>query len=222
MDLLRMAIELEGACDFGDRPGEAPENREAFLAHFVELEDELDEWNARVERLRAAPAALWGWFEANARKRRISEPPFTVGPLIDRLAIVTAERSRAGQLAVPRGLQLEQFRDRVAGGERLSLHVEGQIVAHFPSEPEPTAQPRIAAAAALVQHLFEDAQRCDEAGAIVHAHDALLDLKQPLLERLAMHASVDAIVFAVDCPGCRRARADEADEAPAERQHGDS
>src|ERR1700722_5567510 len=41
MDLLRMAVELEGPCDFGDAPGAEPYHREAFLAHFGELEDEL-------------------------------------------------------------------------------------------------------------------------------------------------------------------------------------
>lgn len=214
MDLLRMAIELEGPCDFGAEPGGAQESREAFLAHFGELEAELEDWNACVEQLRAAPAALWSWFEGNARKLRISEPPFSVGALIDRLAILTAERSRKGELDAPRPLQLETFRDRVAGGERLSLYVEGQNIAQFPAEPASTAQPRIAAAAAIVQQLFDDAQQSEEARGIMAVHDSLLDRKQPLLERLAMHASVDAIVFAPACPVCRRSAASD-ERAPA-------
>jgi hypothetical protein len=205
MDLLRMAIELEGPCDFGDERGGKQENRDAFLAHFGELEAELEGWNACVEDLRGAPAALWSWFEENARRLRIAEPPFSVGALIDRLAILTAERSRRDERSVPRALQLETFRDRVAGGgECLSLYVEGQNVAQFPAEPASTAQPRIAAAATVVQQLFDDAQHCEEAGEITASHDGLLDRKQPLLERLAMHASVDAIVFAPVCPACRR------------------
>lgn len=221
MDLLRMSIELEGPCDFGESSEVAGASRAAFMAHFGELEGDLEDWNGRIERMRGAPAALWLWFEAGARKRRMSEPPYAIGALIDRLAILTAERSRKGQLAVPRGLQLEQFRDRVGGSERLSLYVEGQNIAHFPAEPASTAQPRVAAASALVQQLFEEAQDCDEAAEVMRAHDALLDLKQPLLERLAMHASVDAIVYAPACPVCSRAGAEEGSEcaeAPASEE----
>jgi hypothetical protein len=206
MDVLRMAIELEGPCDYGDKPGAEPHNREQFLAHFGELEAQLEEWDARVERVRAAPNALWNWFARGASRHGITEPPFALGPLIDRLAILTAERSRKGQLEMPRALALEHFRDRIAGGECLSLYLEGQNISQLPAEPKATAQARVDAASQLVQALFDDAQASNQAHEIVDAHEALLDLKQPLLDRLAVHASVDAIMLAPDCPECRRLR----------------
>ncbi len=214
MDLLRMAIELEGPCDYGDVPGDPPEHRTAFLAHFGELEPELEGWNRGVERVRAAPAAMWEWYEQAARKRGVTEPPFALGALIDRFAILTAERSRTGRLAEPRKLSVEQFRDRVGGAERLSLHVEGQNVAHLPSAPEDTAARRAADAEELLQRLFDDAQRSDAAREIVDSRDDLLDVKQALLDRLAMHASVDSISFAPGCPECQRALAIAAERGP--------
>jgi hypothetical protein len=223
MDVLRMAIELEGPCDFGDEPGAEPEKREQFLAHFGELEAQLEDWDARVERVRAAPAALWNWFARSASRRGVTEPPFALGPLIDRLAIVTAERSRKGELTIPRALTLEHFRDRIAGGECLSLYLEGQNVSQLPAEPQATAQERIEAASQLVQTLFDDAQASSQAHEIVDAHEALLDLKQPLLDRLAVHASVDVIMLAPECPQCRRMLGEgERGSDPLEAREGES
>lgn len=217
MDLLRMAVELEAPCEFGDPPGTGERQREAFVAHFGELEAPLQEWNEQVELVRSAPAALWSWFERTAQKRGVTEPPFALGALIDRLAILTAERSRHGELGVARPLQIERFRDRVSGLERLSLHMEGQNVARLPSEPAATIEHRAAEAEALLQKLFDDAQRSGQANEIGTSRDALLDMKQPLLERLAIHASVDAIAFAPQCPVCRGAAEEQraAERAPA-------
>jgi hypothetical protein len=213
MDLLRMAIELEGPCDYGDAPGASPQHQIEFLAHFGELEPQLAEWNDSVERVRAAPTALWSWFEHTARKRGVTEPPFALGPLIDRFAILTAERSRRGQLSDAHKLHVEHFRDRIGGAERISLHVEGQNVAKLPSAPEPTAAERTADAEAMLQRLFDDAQRSDPASEIQDSRDALLDQKQPLLDLLAILASVDTIAFAPDCPECSRAFAAEQERA---------
>jgi hypothetical protein len=206
MDLLRMAVELEAPCEYGDPQGAGAERRQAFMAHFRELQAPLEEWNERIERVRAAPATLWSWFERAARKRGVSEPPFALGALIDRLAILTTERSRHGELDVAHPLQVERFRDRVSGVERLSLHVEGQNVARLPAEPAATIEQRATAAEKVLQKLFDDAQRSNQAREVASARDALLDLKQPLLERLAIHASVDEILFEPDCAACRRAR----------------
>jgi hypothetical protein len=201
MDLLRVAIQLESRCDYGDEPGD-DQRRRSFLAHFGELQAPLEEWNAAVARVEAAPGALWGWLARSTIERGFSEPPFAVGGLIDRLAILTGARARQGRLETPHRLFLEHFRDRLGGGEGVSLYVEGQNVARLPSDPAGTLDERIAAAEELIQTLFDDAQRCGETGEIVQAQDALLDLKQPLLDRLALHAAVDLILFAPDCPVC--------------------
>jgi hypothetical protein len=215
MDLVRMAIELEGPADLGSGPSGA-EHRESFLAHFAELEQPLAQWNDCIERMRAAPGVLWTWLERAANKRGIEEPPYSTGALIDRLAIVTAERSRHGQLRIPYELRLERFSDRVGAGERLSLHAEGQKVVQIMGDQHAAAERALNEAAAVIQALFDEAQGSKAAAEVGDARDAMLDLKQPLLEALASAAAQDPITVAEACPVCRRmAEAAQAAEAAA-------
>lgn len=209
MDLLRMAVELEDTCEFGDLAGSERPRRAAFLAHFPELNAPIADWNEAVESMRSAPAALWGWYAGAAAKRGFQEPPFALGPLVDRLAILTAARSRNGELAVPRALSIESFRDRVGGLDYVGVVIDGQNVARIPSsggdEEAEAAGPR-----EVIQKLFDDAQRTSEAAAVGRARDSLLDLRQPLLEELAVQASIDAIVWTSRCPICAAAPVDDA------------
>ncbi len=209
MDLLRMAVELEDACEFGDVPGRERPRRESFLAHFPELAAPLAEWNACVERVRSGPSELWTWFEQAARERGISEPPYALGALIDRLAILTAERSRNGELALAHELRVEHFRDRVGGIECVSLFMDGQNIARLPCAARDGLEPDVTASVALVQSLYDDAQATPEALEVGRARDALLDLKQPLLEELAAHASADSLAFTSRCPTCARSLEEE-------------
>lgn len=202
MDLLRVAIQLDSRCEYGDGPGGSQQNRSAFLAHFHDLRAPLAEWNARVEEVEAAPGALWGWLARATTERGIAEPPFSVGALIDRLAILTSERARQERLDVPHRLYFERFRDRSAEGERVSVYVEGQNAVWLASDPPETLEERIEGAESAIQALFDDAQRSEAAQEVVGARDALLDLKQPLLDRLAEQASHDVILIAADCPVC--------------------
>jgi hypothetical protein len=201
---LRAAVELESRCDFADPPNGRQHNRESFLAHFSELEDALGEWDAEVERVRAAPGALWDWYARAAVERDINEPPFAVGPLIDRLATWTVERARHGQLSTPHELYMQHFKDAFDGEEYVSVYVEGQKVAKLPGEPRADAQRRIDAVDGLIQRLFDDAQSCEEAREIDQARDSLLDLKHELLDRLALYAMFTPALFAADCPLCQR------------------
>jgi hypothetical protein len=209
MDLLRVAVQLESRCEYGDSPGDG-ERRGSFLAHFGELREPLEQWNAGIARVEAAPGALWGWLARTTIDRGVSEPPFAIGALIDRLAILTASRARQGLLETPHRLFLEHFKDRLGGGEGVSIYVEGQNVARLPNDPQKTLEARITGAEEMIQGLFDDAQKCAEAEEIVAAQDALIDLKQPLLDRLALHAAIDVILFAPDCPICARKRQEQA------------
>ena len=202
LDILRMSIELEDRCGYGDPPSGEQRNRAAVLAHFPELEALLGEWDARVERVQAAPGALWGWFERSASRRGIGEPPFVVGALIDRLALLTVERARSGQLDVAHDLTLQHFNDRLAGGERVSLYVEGQNVAQLPGDPQATLPRRIDTVHELIQQLFDDAQSSAQAVAIGSARDALMDIKLPLLDHVAQEAASDSLHVAAGCPFC--------------------
>jgi hypothetical protein len=215
IDMVRMAVELEGAAEFaGAGTGAREEHGDSFVAHFPELEAQLANWNAAVERLRAAPGELWAWLERAARKRGIEEPPFAVGALIDRLATVTTERSRRGQLRTPHTVRLERSSDRLGGGERLSLHAEGQNVVRVRGDQPAAAERTLAEAGRTIQALFDDAQGSKAAAEVGVARDAMLDLKQPLLETLAEAGAQDPIHVADACPVCRRAAERERD-APA-------
>jgi hypothetical protein len=211
MDLVRMAIELEGPADLAAGPSGA-EHRATFLAHFPELEDELAEWNDCVERVRAAPGSLWSWLERAAHKRGIEEPPYATGALIDRLAIVTIERSRLGQLRNPYELRLERFGDRVGGGERLTLHAEGQKVVEIMGDQHAAAVRVLNDAATAIQGLFDQAQGSKAAAEVGESRDAMHDLKQPLLEALARAAAQDPITVSESCPVCRQATDDDDDD----------
>jgi hypothetical protein len=202
MDMLRVAIELESHSDFGDLQDGDRRNRTSFLAHFPELGTALDEWDTIVERAQGAPGSVWGWFAQATSERGFTEPPFALGPLIDRLATLTVERARHGRLDTPHRLYLQRFDNGSTGGAHVSLYVEGQNVARLIAEPSTTPERQIEAAGQRVQALFDDAQSCEQAEEIASARDALLAAKQPLLARLALHASVDAIEFATSCPFC--------------------
>jgi len=203
IDLLRVAVDLEGHCDYGDRAGAERRNRECFIAHFTDLEDQLRDWEDTVERVQAAPGSLWSWYERAIARRGLSEPPFAIGALTDRLAILTSERARHGQLQTPYELHTQHFRARSGDVGQVSIYVEGQNVARMAGEPHESVHRQIDAATRQVQALFDEAQATREAAEISSARDALLDLKQPLLESLAAHASMDAIEFAAGCPRCR-------------------
>ena len=84
------------------------------------------------------------------------------------------------------------------------MYVEGQKVARLPHLPEADMRRRLEATEALIQGLFDDAQRCAEADEILAAHDALFDLKQQLLDRLAHDAAISPIPCAPGCPACER------------------
>jgi hypothetical protein len=195
MDMLRVAIELESRSDFGDPRDGDQHNRTAFLAHFAELGTALEEWDTMVERVQAAPGSVWGWFAQATSERGFTEPPFAIGPLIDRLATLTVKRARHGQLDTPHRLYVQHFENRSTRGVHVSLYVEGQNVAQLPAEPAATPQRQIEAARQRVQALFDDAQSCRQAEEVANARDALLVVKQPLLDRLALHASVEAVAF---------------------------
>jgi hypothetical protein len=204
MDNLRMAIDLDRLSDFGDLSDDDQPNRASFLAHFPGLVTPLDEWDTLVKRDQAAPGAIWGWFAQAADERGFTEPPFAVGQLIDRLATLTVERARSGVLRKSHRLELQVFKTRSPQGEHVNLHVEGQNVAQLPAEPAVAGEEQIEVARRRIQALFDDAQRCDEAQEVRRASNKLLLTKQPLLERLALHASVEPLAFAAGCPICQR------------------
>jgi hypothetical protein len=204
MDTLRMAIELERRSDFGDLSDDDRPNRASFLAHFAGLDTALDEWDALVEREQAAPGSVWGWLAQATGERGFTEPPFALGQLIDRLATLTVERARRGSLRKSHRLDVQAFETRSTQGEHLSLHVEGQHVAQLPVDSAATAEEQVEVVGRRIQALFDDAQRCEEAQEVARARKRLLLIKQPLLERLALHASVEPLAFAAGCPICQR------------------
>jgi hypothetical protein len=201
--MLHAAIRLERRTNFGDPHTDEQQNRISFLAHFAELDSALEQWDSLVERANTAPASVWGWFAQATSDRGFTEPPFAVGPLIDRLAALTVERARQRQLEKPHQLQFQRFTDRSIDGTHHSVYVEGQNVLGLADEPITGAEEQIEAAEQRIQVLFDDAQASVQAEQVASAMSALLAAKQLLLDRLALHASAEAVTFAEGCPVCQ-------------------
>jgi len=199
---LRTAIELESRSDFEALGGDGTA-RESFLAHFGGLEEALAQWDAGVERVRAAPEALWAWFAHAAPERGIAEPRFALGPLIDRLAALTMNRSRRGQLGIPHSLNLEHFPDSVGDGLQVSVYLGGQQVATVTGHSTEQLAGNAGSADALIQALFDEAQQSAEAHAIDDAREQLLDLQEQLLDRLEQLAARTGLAPSESCPRCR-------------------
>jgi len=206
LDLVRSNVELESPCDFAERPVSPGRNRAAFMAHFGELEATLEAYDERVARVQAAPGSLWESLARSAAARGVGEPPFAVGPLVDRLAVLTVQRARRGQLEIPHELSLTRFTDTREGLAQVSIYMAGQRVASVAcavgEDPEALAD----SAQAALQGLFDEAQHSEQAREIDDARDALVALKQHLLGLLAERAAADAIAPADACPVCGCAR----------------
>jgi hypothetical protein len=200
----QLAVRLDNRCDYGDPFGDRPQNRTIFAAHFRELDGPLEAWNAAVERVRSASDALWAWFGQQASERGIAEPVYAVGPLVDRLATQTLERSRRGGAVGPSdALASRHFTDAFGEDRNVSIYLEGQKVATVPGSPEADLRRRLAEADRQIQTLFEDGQASGAADEVGEAREALLALKQPLLGRLECQLAIAPVTFAPDCPVCR-------------------
>jgi hypothetical protein len=200
--VVRTSVELESTCHYGDAASGEQSNREAVHAHFGELALALAAWDAEVARARAAPSAVWGWFERSAADRDITEPPFALGSLVDCLSILTLERSRRWELGVAYPLRFEQFDERVASESCVSLYVEGQRAAQLTVAPVADIDRRLQGARRSIQALFDEAQISDCAREISDSRDSLLELKHDLTARLAPPAQPSRVRFAADCPHC--------------------
>lgn len=197
------AVALEMPCDLADVKTSELENHACFKAHFPALAGSLEEWNASVAAAQAAPDALWLRFANSARDLGLSEPPFIVGVLIDQLATWTVERARRWELESPAEIQLEHFNDRLEDGTYVSVYVMGRRVATLPGGSEPDVQRRVEGADALIRALFDEARTCAEARSIAESQDALLALKQELLDALAA-VQGSPLSVAAACTRCVR------------------
>lgn len=204
MDVLRVAIERGDRADFGEPRGVDRSNRASFLTHFADLDAPLHEWDTVAERAQATPGSVWRWFTQATSERGFTEPPFAVGRLIDRLATLTVERARQGRLHKRRRLELEYVERRSAYGTHVDVYVEGQNVAGLPATSAASTQAQLEAIGQRIQELFDDAQSCKQAKEVASATHALRIAKRPLLDRLALHASTDAVAFNAGCPVCQR------------------
>jgi hypothetical protein len=203
IDLLRVSLELESHCDFGDPPGGDGRGRAAFVAHFEGWEGALLAWEETVRRQRSAPAKLWSWLAASAGELGLTEPPLALGPLIDRLAILTVQRSRDGSLRVRHPLFVQELTSGHGAQKRVAVYVEGQRVAMLPEGTDPLGLSPGARLCEAIQTLFDAAQLSDVAADIGRSADQLLEMKHVLLERLNELAAADTMEFAEVCPVCR-------------------
>ncbi len=204
LELLRAELALQGRVDEGGEDSLC----EAVAAHCEGLTRALAEWEARVQRARLAPGALWTWLGAEAASMGMKEPPYLLGPLVDTLAMVTLQRARRWQLGGEHELALHCREDRFDGERHASVYLGDRMLARL----EVTDEDRVAAAEGQLQRLFDAAQASAAAREVSDSRDALLALKQQLLEALAPEAIAAALAFAPRCPICA------AGEAPAPRE----
>ncbi len=207
---LRTAVDLEMPLGFTDSAMGAELERCALLAHFGELAEPIAEWDGALERMSAAPAALWEWLGAAVAERGVTEPPVALGSLIDRLAFITLERSRRGLLRVPHALYLQELPSRLRGEDVISLYVEGQQVATVSAKRTAETKLQLGALGRIIQELFDDAAASDQARALDEARDSLLMLKQRLLSALRDCGPASPLRLAPACPVCQQAAAQRA------------
>ncbi|HMG99743.1 MAG TPA: hypothetical protein VK546_12525 [Gaiellales bacterium] len=202
IDLLRTALELETRCDFGDGAQAVGAGRAAFVAHFEGWQDALSDWEERVRRARVAPAALWAFIDDAARGMGLPEPPLALGPLVDRLSMLTAQRSREGHLGIPHPLFAQCLPSGHGGSAYTTIYLEGEGVARLSGDSAALAGALVAG----IQRLFDDAQQVEAAHEVGRSADAVQEAKHDLLSRLNELAAADAIAFAPSCPVCRASR----------------
>lgn len=203
VDMLRAAITLQRHTNFGDPHTDEQHNRASFLAHFPDLDSLLQEWDELIEAAKTAPGSLWEYLQQATSDRGLTEPPFALGRLVDRLATLTLQRARQGQLDTRHELQFQRFTDRTIDGTQRTVYVEGQNVLALPDEPTPGVQEQIEAAEQRIQALFDDAQASAQAQFLASAISALHAAEQPILDRLATHASGEEMTYAAGCPVCQ-------------------
>jgi hypothetical protein len=175
------------------------------VAHHEGWKEALLDWEEKVRRLRSAPARLWSWLAASAGEMGLTEPPLALGPLIDRLAILTVQRSRDGSLRTRQRLFVQELRSGHGAQACVAVYVEGERVALLRSGEQPLGLSPGARLCEAVQTLFDAAQSSDIAADIGRSADELLETKHLLLERLNTLAAADAFDFAEVCPVCRPA-----------------
>jgi len=189
--LVHASIALETACDYGGALADQAAGRRVFLAHWPELAHPLAQWDSAVERSRAAPAALWAWLAVACETHDLTEPEFSVGSVVDQIALLTLRRARNWQLATPHQLEIEALEDRHAAAGLVALYLKGQRIASLATKSNNAGNIRPGAAIDRVQHLFDSAQRSSQAQAISDARDRLLELQGPLLSALMSPDTTD-------------------------------
>ena len=189
-------------CDLVAAGADRSLNRAVFGAHFPDLDAARMRWNAVIERSRYAPDGLWRWFATTARERGITEPPFLVGALIDRLGTWTLERCRRWELDFPEELAVQHFSDRLGGSLYVSVYVMGERVATLPGGTHSDVSRRVEAADGLVQALLREALSSEEAREISDARDSLLVLKHDILEDIHVCETDGQFGSGRDCPRC--------------------
>ena len=196
-ELIRSAIELEAVCELSGGLEGRQLNEEVFHAHFGEWVELLEHWDALIEEKRVAPDPLWAKIASECAAGQLQEPPFSLGALIDRLAIILIRRAREWQLGGEWEPNLRLESDRIGGAACWTLYLEGERVARIAGEAEDALRRHGETIVALIRRL----EHSEEARAISDNRDAILELKQYLLERF-VELAAEPVQRANGCPVC--------------------
>jgi hypothetical protein len=208
---LMNAVWRDQPADFADPPGLRPHNRPVIAAHYPELAEKVEEWDAAVTRDAAAGPALRAAAESLADQLGVTDERFDGRvELLDVLCKFVTDRSVAGTLRTP--VTLNWGRVDYSGvqgpnpgpGRELELRLSDKVVAHLPAEPGATREHRVLDLEGFGSSLFNAMEQLGEAQEITHARAALEPLKRSLDEDTRELTSVTNVVVAMECPTCRR------------------
>jgi hypothetical protein len=174
---------------------------EAFAAHFGALVPLVEDWNAAVNRLAAAPARVLEWLEAECRRCGLTLPSYQPE------AVGTVLQHRLLALDPADGLQVLQGWSPVPapGGHRelLSLR-DDQLatpLATLDSEPAETFPDRMRDTTRPIEDLFRRAQGSGAMAELATARTKVDALVHPANAQVMLHLA--ATLYPADgCPFC--------------------
>lgn len=215
LDRFQLAVLNEQAMDYGDAPGGEPQNRSSFEAHFKALRADVSAWHGAVQRIADASQELREFIAQEVRGRGFTEPDYIDGTVEECFSEVSVRRALGREGNEPKEIHLRCVGATTTpeGGQRWSAYLHSGThelkaaeldhdVTEFSEDAMAELNEIIAGMDQNLQACFDAIQRSDAAARVTEAHDALLALKQPLLDRLRPLKIAFGPVFSEDCAFC--------------------
>jgi hypothetical protein len=215
LDRFQLAVLNEQAMDYGDAPGGEPQNQSSFDAHFKSLRPDVVGWHGAVHRLVDASQELRDFIAREVPGCGFTEPDYNGGTVEECFTEVSVRRALGREGNEPKEIHLRCVGDSTTpeGGQRWSAYLHSGTrelkvaeldydIAELSEDGTEGLNEIIAGMDQDLQACFDAIQRSDAAAGVTEAHDALLALKQPLLDRFRPLKVAFEPVFSEDCTYC--------------------